>query len=446
MFTFYARNINALPGQQNPPAGEVQLFTIPNQSDTDRPFLTASVSNELNNAGSFEFTVDPKSKFANIWRHMRSIIRIEYDGETIFYGRTLTVDRDLHRSRKIHCEGAYTFFMDSVFEGTKAGYDVNVSEYLQYLITAHNQCQENCPDKQIFLGEVPGNYSEGIDEIQKMPNDKQKYANTRGYKTVKDWLDELPSNYGGFMRVRYNQNDGKLYLDWMKMYFNKTINNQTMTVTRNAVDLSDTTEVENIFTHVLPTGDKWNYSDGTSGGGGSGGKHTITVNLQPKAVENFGAYAGAEPSSARKGDTVTLKAISPAFPDEKTRTKWIFSGWYVESGGVTVSGNSFEMGDQDVVITAVFGDEHIEHSAFTEHKITVNAENGWGNAWATKGSAVEGDIVYLNQQPYRGYKFKGWRSNVIVQFTGNSFVMPNKAVTITALYESKNPGVEPLPD
>ena len=65
---------------------------------------------------------------------MRTLVRVEYDGDTIFYGRVLTIDRDMFRSRTIHCEGAFTFFMDSVFQGEKNGFTITLHEYLQKLI------------------------------------------------------------------------------------------------------------------------------------------------------------------------------------------------------------------------------------------------------------------------------------------------------------------------
>lgn len=530
MFTVYARNINAFPGEQNPPLPnqEIKLFSIPAEEGDERPFLSASVSNELSNAGSFEFTVDPESRFADIWRHMRTLVRVEYDGETIFFGRVLTIDRDMFRSRKIHCEGAYTFLMDSAFEGKTNGYNVMLSEYIQILVDAHNKCMVDCPDKQIQLGEVPGHYSVGVDETQKMKDEKKRFGSMHGYKAVKEWLEELVSNYGGFMRVRYESEtyndtigqygrgnidlnnrivihnddgsistersfsteiDGKeillpqivngqvlsqedaiahyiqtgemlgqfdtddeadqyaealherqewyytgqhkvtrLYLDWLKTYFNKDVNDQHMTVSSNAIDLSDTIEIDNIFTHVIAIGEGWHYSDGTKGS--TNGKHKITI-VKESGSADPGCKAGASPSEADKGETVRLTA--------KPMPGWYFTGWTVSSGGVTLDSNTFVMGDSDVTITAHFSTDGI--SLEDPHTINILYSSSGGSAWANRTTAKKFQYVTLNASPNSGHTFRRWAVNrggvSIANPTSKNtgFYMSDSDVVITANFD-----------
>lgn len=280
MISVYAQYYTPVPGHPvlNNGGIETLLFTIPTQNGSQPPFLSATVKSEMGSAGNFEFTVDPKSDLYNIWNHMKTLVRVDYDGDTIFYGRVATIDRDMFRSRSIHCEGAFTFFNDSVFEGTKKGYTITVNEYLTKLIDAHNECMDPSPEKKIYLGEVPGNYSESITDIQQVKNDTQKFANSQGYKTVKEWLESLVTDYGGFMRIRYS--GGYMYLDWLKLYFNATESDQVMSVDSNVVDLSDTVEVDNIFTYVIPVGKNNTYIDksessssgNNNGEGGEGGE------------------------------------------------------------------------------------------------------------------------------------------------------------------------------
>lgn len=349
MFTVYARYINPIPGRtMDPdPDAETELFSIPNQNGS-RVFLNTSINTDMGSAGSFEFSVDPKSVYADIWKHMKTLVRVVYDGDTIFYGRVLTIDRDMFRTRKIHCEGAYTFFMDSVFLGKKGGYALNLDEYITKLIDAHNTCMTDAPEKKIYRGEVPGNYSEGITDVQKVTTDRQKFADGDGYKDVKSFLEELKSDYGGFMRVRYNEDDGKLYLDWMKMYFNSDESNQTMSVSSNVIDLSDTVEVNNIFTHVIPVGKNNKYIGGSSssgGGGGYTGKYTITFQIYPSGA----GTARADQSTADEGKTVHVFATP--------NTGYKFSSWVVRSTKpVTIdrNTNTFTMPDNNVTIDVLF--------------------------------------------------------------------------------------------
>lgn len=347
MISIYANLYNGVPDTPwSDGTTETLLFTIPNQNGSIRPFLTATLNNDMGSAGSFEFTVDPKSIWYDIWRHMRTLIRIEYDGDTIFYGRVLTIDRDMFRNRKIHCEGAMTFFSDSLFCGQKNGTAMTLTEYLTTLINAHNECMEGAPEKKIYLGEVPGNYSETIVAAQKIPEDQQKYGSD-GYKTVKECLEGLVSDYGGYMRVRYEE--GTMYLDWLQLYYKSDVSTQMMRVDTNAIDLSDTIEVNNIFTHIIPVGKNNKYIDGGGGGGGGGEKHRITVTAVADD-EGVGTRTGGEAHAsltlASKGTKITLY--------QRPYYEYWFSYWHVVSGGIVIQNDSFEMGDNDVSIEAMF--------------------------------------------------------------------------------------------
>lgn len=346
MISVYANLFNPTPRSGFADGSTEQLlFEIPNTSSEDRMFLTASVNSEIGTAGNFEFSIDVESPWYDIWYHMRTLVRVEYDGDTIFYGRVLTIDRDMFRTKTIHCEGAFTFFMDSVFESIKDGYTITVNEYLQKLIDAHNECMTPAPEKKIYLGEVPGSYSSAITEIQQIKNDRQKFAKGTGYKAIKDYLEELVTDYGGYMRIRYNTSDGKMYLDWLKVYFQAAVNTQNMTVSSNVVDLSDTVEVNNIFTHVIPVGKNNKYIGGgsTPGGGGEDGKYTITVNSNGHGTGRA-TVASTTVTEAYKGTKIYLMAT----PDP---------GWWLKgftSSDVTITGNSFEMPDNNVTVTVSF--------------------------------------------------------------------------------------------
>ena len=458
MFTVYARYIkNVIPGRDIQDGEEVELFSIPNTGGEDLPFLSANVSNELGNAGSFEFSVHAKSIYADIWKHMRTLVRVVYDGDTIFYGRVLTIDRDMFRTRKIHCEGAYTFFNDSLFEGTKSGYTLTVHGYLERLINAHNDEMDNiCPEKKIYLGEVPGNYSNSISDEQKIKNDTQKFANSKGYKEVKGWLDELVQDYGWHMRVRYNNDDGQLYLDWLKLYFNQTESNQTMTVSSNVVDLSDTVEVNNIFTHVVPIGKNGKYigGSGSGSGGGSGRKHKIKVTTDPVVAGTAYAYM-VQPAQKDEEDSeatfvyeavkgTNIQLIASPFP------LWMFDSWTVTTGTVTITNNAFLMPDEDVEIRCNFcvevSDDGIDLGSdepFYNVTVSVHPSNaGTASAHNSSGTAItkakRTSIIHLRSTANSGFKFREWSPAfgvTAISSTTNSFRMPGNDVIIYAEFD-----------
>lgn len=451
MISIYVNKYNPIPNSAWSDGNtETLLFSIPNTNHDLKGFLTASVNCDVTNAGSFEFSMDNSSIWYNIWRHMKTLVRVEYDGETIFYGRVLTIDRDMFRSKTIHCEGGFTFFNDSVYLGKKNGVTMSVNAYLSTLVNAHNECQEGVPEKQIFLGEVPGNYSNAIQENQKIKNDNQKFGE-EGYKEVKQCLESLQSDYGGYMRVRYNSGDGKMYLDWLKLYFKNTENTQGLAVATNVLDLTDTVEVNNIFTHVIPVGKNNKYIDGNSGGGSGSGTgradelHKIIIedrtngrNGSPEAI----------PVEAKKGTLITLNA------NVKTQTDSTFKSWEVLQGDVELGKGgktsaqenvTFVMGETDVTIRANFEGEGIMIGG---HSITLTAGGSMaGEFYQSHYQQVPNEPVSIVAYPFEdfGAQFINWEvtsGNVgVIDRTAMStyFIMGDQDVAITGNFIGGNP-------
>lgn len=448
MFTVYVNKYKPIPGDSRFGNGDVEteLFSIPNQNGEDRLFLNAVISEEMGNAGNFEFSIDPKNKLYDIWKHMRTLVRVEYDGTTIFYGRVLTIDRDMFRTRKIHCEGTMTFFKDSLFEGAKRGTTETLNSYLTRLINAHNACMTSAPEKKIFLGEVPGAYTSATDEIQQIKNDTQKFGEGTGYKSVKEWLEGLASDYGGFFRTRYE--NGQVYLDWMKMYFQKTESNQTLSVTSNVVDLSDTIEVNNIFTHVVAVGKNGKYIDGTSSGGGGGGggtspdqgKYAITRKITGDGTGTISR------TRANEGMTITMTAT----PDEGAEFRY----YSINSNGrvTNITSNSFTMPNNDVTVTIAFSNANkpddegipvVDPDTPVAGQYTISKRiSGNGNGTISRSKANEGDTITMTNTPGEGSTFRYYSINSngqVTNVTNNSFIMPANDVTVTITFTNVLP-------
>lgn len=67
---------------------------------------------------------------------------------------------------------------------------------------------------------------------------------------------------------------------------------------------------------------------------------------------------------------------------------------------------------------------------------TVTVENyGNGTAEADKTSAAVGETITLTATPSSGYHFKEWQSSDVT-ISGNTFTMPEKNVTVTAIFEA----------
>ena len=87
------------------------------------------------------------------------------------------------------------------------------------------------------------------------------------------------------------------------------------------------------------------------------------------SVTNDGhGKAWASPVYGAPGDVITLRAEPDAF--------YQFKNWQVISGGVTVKGNKFTMGSQDVVIKACFEpDNSLDQGTISEVRATASVNN-----------------------------------------------------------------------
>lgn len=237
-------------------ASEAEVYSVPIEDEADA-FVDPSIRNEMGKAGSFEFSVNPGHPLYDCWMQMRTILRVEYDGDTIFRGRVITVDNTpLTGERKIHAEGDLAFLLDSQQEGIKDDdrVETSVYNYLLQVIGEHNYQMESDTDKKIFLGLVPGasGYSSlPSDQRVIVDEDMRKYGSSSWQNTMSA-LEQLQKTFGGVFRTRYQ--NGTVYLDWLENYFNPVVNAQAIEVSENMISVSNSSEVENIFTYLIPVG------------------------------------------------------------------------------------------------------------------------------------------------------------------------------------------------
>lgn len=234
---------------------ETLMQTIP-LTDTESAIKDPKIKGEIGKAGSMDFGMEPNNPYYDSMMQMKTIIRVVYAGKTIFHGRVLTIDKGFWASRQIHCEGSFAYLLDSHQEGTKeeSRSTITVEKYMGQIIAAHNADVE--ADKRFELGEVPGKYKTASSEQRvKIPSDKakQKFGST-SWDTAMNRLEDLLDNFGGYFRVRYDEKTHKNILDWLDKYYEDETNRQSIEVAKNLIDLSGTTEVDNLFTIVVPIG------------------------------------------------------------------------------------------------------------------------------------------------------------------------------------------------
>ena len=237
---------------------EELIETIPAENEGALRLLSPIIKNDMGNAETFNFNIESGINYYDAFLQMKTFMRVEYDDETIFYGRVLTIDNGMFGTRKVRMEGPLTFFNDSPVEGVKEASrrETNVYEYLQSLIDNHNNWVRD--SKRTFaLGEVPGNYSAAVSIDQQVitnadvVNKKRKFGSD-GWTDTKSALEDLRSHYGGYFRTRIV--NGTIVLDWMNHYFNSEYNTQTIEIGKNILDINSVTEIDNIFTILVPIG------------------------------------------------------------------------------------------------------------------------------------------------------------------------------------------------
>lgn len=261
MFTVYIRNY--IENGQIIPTERV-LLTIPYSGDTDElPIHGIIVKNEMGKASSVDFTVDVDSVWYGRFRPQLTLLRIIYDKDVIFFGRVLDYNKDFFGSKKYHCEGAFSFLLDSYQSPSKESkrQEITALEWITAIIDAHNsQVAVRNPWKHIYVGEVPGNYTSATEAGKQIATPPKSKYGTDAWKESMSCLEELVSDNGGYMSLRYEVENGeeKLYLDWVKDYY-RAYDATTMVpiaVEKNLIEQSGKIDISNLFTVLIPYGNK----------------------------------------------------------------------------------------------------------------------------------------------------------------------------------------------
>lgn len=154
------------------------------------------------------------------------------------------------------------------------------------------------------------------------------------------------------------------------------------------------------------------------------------------------------------GLTANNKITKPATTPQAKNSSYVFAGWTtgseVDSEGydfskkitadTTIYAQWIKADDADsVIVTAekITGNIKIKASATRDYHVNLQQE-GNGSVTTSSELAVEGEKVMLTATPDTGYVFKGWKvvsPDYLTIDTENSFTMPNKDVTVKAIFE-----------
>lgn len=197
---------------------------------------SAKLSLEINNAGSFVFSVPATHDFYDSFEKFKSVITVYSDGEAVFCGRVIEESLDIFKTKTIYCEGELAILNDSI-QRPSENHDITVRQFLEFLINNHNaQVEES---KQFVVGAVT--VTDSNDSLYRYTN----YENT--LQAIKEkLLDKL----GGYISIRYAE--GKRFIDYLADLPNTCT--QAIRFGENLLNYSSNVNVTDIATRLIPLG------------------------------------------------------------------------------------------------------------------------------------------------------------------------------------------------
>lgn len=214
-----------------------QVLYSPAFSDAEYQVIAPRLKYELNKAGSLSFTLPPEHVMRDAITKMKSIITVEHNDVEIFRGRVLEDTTDLYNQTEVYCEGELSFLLDSLQR--PYDFDGKAADFFRMMIEKHNEQVEE--DKRFVVGAI----SAVTDE------NKFKIESTDYTDTFSEIRSLLLNDYGGFLRIRY-ENDVR-YLDYLKEYNENSDQNIEFGV--NLLDIESHINAQDIFTVLVPLSD-----------------------------------------------------------------------------------------------------------------------------------------------------------------------------------------------
>lgn len=213
-----------------------ELIFASDWADPDYQLISPIIKMEVNKAGSVEFTMLPRHSFYDMLPAMKTWIDVYRDEELIFSSRVLRNNADTYKQRKVYCEGALAYLVDSIFGPSKG--TRTAEEHFRLLIDSHNAQVEDT--KKFTVGSIE------IDEKA----ESHIFGEDNYRETFSAIQSDLIDSFGGYLRIRYE--NGIRCIDYLKSY--NATSSQTIEFGQNLIDLMNEQTGEDLFTVLLPIG------------------------------------------------------------------------------------------------------------------------------------------------------------------------------------------------
>lgn len=264
--------------------GVETLFYDSESGSIDQTIISPKINLELSKAGTLEFTILPNHPMFDSFQKLKTYVRVMMDDYELFRGRVLQIEDSTYFERSIQCEGDLAYLIDSLQYPDKTESKTSVanvtksnsryrgdipadklqdypfqtvtvdtvdllsesseheSAYTHFVryITIHNNQME--PEKRFTVGNMT------IDN-----KDVERDFTSTNYRNTKSAFDSDLIRYtGGFLQTR--KENGIVYIDYLKEPLIES--NQKIVLGINIVDLQKKVSGSDIFTRLVPVGNK----------------------------------------------------------------------------------------------------------------------------------------------------------------------------------------------
>ena len=213
-----------------------ELLYAPDMANLGYIVTDAQLTTEINKAGSLEFTIPVTNPNYNAYSKLKSIIRLEQDGNEIWRGRVLDDTKDTDLNKDVMCEGELAFLNDMNVRKYDYSSGISVVNYFKWVMNYYGGAS---PYRSIKAGNVA------------VPNTTLKIKMEEATSTC---LDELSSNLvgaiGGYLRLR--RSNGQSYLDYIDAY--SQTSNQVIEFGSNILSIEEYIDASDVYTVIIPFG------------------------------------------------------------------------------------------------------------------------------------------------------------------------------------------------
>ena len=211
-------------------------------TDMDYKIISPVWTQELNKAGSFEFTLPPENRGYNQIQKLKSLVTIREDGKDVWWGRVIEDKRDYYNRKHVYCEGILAYLLDSIVR--PYDHQGTVAQLFNSFVSWHNSRVE--ADKKFTVDVC--NVTD--------PNDYVHYSSTQYPNTLDEINDKLIKTHYGFLIVERKNNVN--YISYTVSPWGSNMTNmlspQTIEFGVNLLDLTEHIDATGVITVLIPIG------------------------------------------------------------------------------------------------------------------------------------------------------------------------------------------------